>query len=360
MNMTLHTPVSKAPSAVLVYGAGSMGRRTARALRERGVQVHAVLDRQARPGQQFDGIPVLPPSEWLTLPRSTAHALPVVIALHNPVHPVAQIQTELQNLGLVAYTPIDVCCWFPDALPNSYWLADPSIYVQYRAELDALEGLLADDASRTVLHGIVALRAEGRYAALTEPEPSQYYPASLPRWPKQLKLIDCGAYDGDTLLAARAQGYDIESALCFEPDPQNFRKLADTARKDAIPAICLPCAVGREATMLRFAAEGAESSHLHPEGEVQVQAIGLDESFPFFEPNLIKMDIEGAEIDALEGASKLIQTCKPNLAIAIYHHFSHLWEIPLLLHKWLPGYHFYLRAHTHNSFEIVLYVQRPH
>ncbi|MCL1985405.1 MAG: FkbM family methyltransferase, partial [Betaproteobacteria bacterium] len=175
--------------------------------------------------------------------------------------------------------------------------------------------------------------------------------------------IDCGAYDGDTLLAAQAQGYGIENALCLEPDPKNFRKLVNTVQKAGISAICLPCAVGREASMLRFAAQGLDSSHLDPQGEVQVQAIGLDESFPLLSslaPNLIKMDIEGAELEALEGASRLIQTYKPNMAIAVYHHFSHLWEIPLLLYKWLPDHRFYLQVHAYNSFEAVIYAQRQH
>ena len=87
------------------------------------------------------------------------------------------------------------------------------------------------------------------------------------------------------------------------------------------------------------------------------QALGLDEAFPAFAPNLLKMDIEGAEPDALEGAAELIRRFQPGLAIAVYHQYRHLWEIPLLLQRWLPRHRYFLRAHAHNSFEVVLYAQ---
>lgn len=346
------------PSSVLVYGAGGMGLRTVRALRQRGVEVLALLDRQAQPGSVLEGLPVVSPQNWLAARHARGATPPVVIAIHNPAHSVAQVQQDLQAQGFgPVHTPVDVCRWFPEALPDSYWLADPRVYAEHTADLNALSAMLADDASRAVLQGIVALRAEGRYAALGAPEASQYFPASLPRWPAPLRLVDCGAFDGDTLLAAQAAGYTIEQALCLEPDPHNYRKLVSLVRDQRIPAICLPCAVARHACLLHFEAEGAGSSHVRADGAVQVQALGLDEAFPAFAPTLLKMDIEGAEPQALEGAAELIRKVQPGLAIAVYHHYRHLWEIPLLLQRWLPRHRYFLRAHAHNSFDVVLYAQ---
>lgn len=346
------------PSSVLVYGAGGMGLRTVRALRQWGVEVVALLDRRPHPGSVLDGLPVVSPQDWLAAQHSPGKTPPVVIAIHNPSHSVAQVQRDLQAQGFgPVHTPVDVCRWFPEALPDSYWLADPRVYAEHTADLNALSAMLADDASRAVLQGIVALRAEGRYAALSAPEASQYFPASLPRWPDPLRLMDCGAFDGDTLLAAQAAGYAIEQALCLEPDPQNYLKLVSVVRDQRLAAISLPCAVARHACLLHFEAQGAGSSHVRADGGAQVQALGLDEAFPAFAPNLLKMDIEGAELDALDGASELIRRFQPGLAIAVYHHYRHLWEIPLLLQRWLPHHRYFLRAHAHNSFDVVLYAQ---
>lgn len=70
-------------------------------------------------------------------------------------------------------------------------------------------------------------------------------------------------------------------------------------------------------------------------------------------PSFIKMDIEGAELDALIGAKNTLIKNSPKLAICIYHKWSHRWEIPLLLKEYLPEYKFYLKK-SHPRSETVL------
>lgn len=69
----------------------------------------------------------------------------------------------------------------------------------------------------------------------------------------------------------------------------------------------------------------------------------------------MKMDIEGNELLALHGAKKTIQINKPLLAIAVDHKRDDLITIVSLLHDFVPEYKFYLRHHTHMSFDLVLY-----
>ena len=69
----------------------------------------------------------------------------------------------------------------------------------------------------------------------------------------------------------------------------------------------------------------------------------------------VKMDIEGAELDALHGMEKMIKSDKPKLAISIYHKPEDLWEIPLYIYKLVPEYKFILRHHHHRIHETILY-----
>ena len=69
----------------------------------------------------------------------------------------------------------------------------------------------------------------------------------------------------------------------------------------------------------------------------------------------IKMDIEGSEMRALSGARHLITTCKPKLAICIYHKLDDLWKIPLYIHSLVPEYKFYVRHHSILYVDTVLY-----
>lgn len=90
----------------------------------------------------------------------------------------------------------------------------------------------------------------------------------------------------------------------------------------------------------------------------KVKTITLDS---FIENNniknisLIKMDIEGAEMEALNGAKKTIKNFKPNLAISIYHKKEHLYEIPELLKMYNPDYKFALGFYSPTFIDTVLY-----
>ncbi len=74
---------------------------------------------------------------------------------------------------------------------------------------------------------------------------------------------------------------------------------------------------------------------------------------------MIKMDIEGAEPEALCGAEKIIRRHAPVLAISVYHQVDHLWTIPLWISKACPGYSFFLRHHSDFAGETVCYAVPP-
>ncbi|MBA2676482.1 FkbM family methyltransferase [Ramlibacter sp.] len=346
------------PSDVLVYGAGGMGRRVVQLLTRNGVKVHAVLDRHAVASAECEGVPLLQPGTAAATPPGGTWA--VVVAIHNPAHRVADVVEHLRQLGFgPVLTPVDLCDALPGALQGGFWLAPRSVYQSCEPALADLGRMFHDNASLALLRGVLGLRLGGDYAQAPLPDPHQYVPADLPRWPNPLRLIDCGAFTGDTIEAFEEAGYSIEQALCFEPDPANYQALAARLRARGTRGMALPCAVSACAQTLRFSAEGAGSSHLQADGTTMVQALGLDEAFPAFAPNLLKMDIEGAEPEALDGAMGMIARHRPGLAISVYHRPEHLWTIPLSLGRRLDGYEFFLRAHSHNSFDLVLYA-RPH
>ena len=73
------------------------------------------------------------------------------------------------------------------------------------------------------------------------------------------------------------------------------------------------------------------------------------------EVHFIKMDIEGSEIPALNGARETIRRNKPKLAISVYHKWDDLKTIPRLINDIYPGYKFYLDCTTGFGGEAVLY-----
>ncbi len=71
--------------------------------------------------------------------------------------------------------------------------------------------------------------------------------------------------------------------------------------------------------------------------------------------DFIKMDIEGAELNALKGAEKSIIKFKPKLAISLYHSLSDYYEIPKYLKDLNLGYKFYFNHYTMHHEESVLF-----
>jgi FkbM family methyltransferase len=75
--------------------------------------------------------------------------------------------------------------------------------------------------------------------------------------------------------------------------------------------------------------------------------------------DFIKMDIEGAELEALKGAERTIRASRPRLAISVYHRFADYWQIAQWIDSLGLGYRFHLRHFTIHSEETVLFAEVP-
>jgi FkbM family methyltransferase len=178
-----------------------------------------------------------------------------------------------------------------------------------------------------------------------------------------MRFVDCGAFVGDTLSAVASIGARIEQVFAFEPDPENFAKLTaytrDFARVTGGQVSLWPCAVTDETGPRRFRSSVGEVSSLGTDGDDVVCGVALDDVLPTTAVTDLKMDIEGAELDALRGAERLIRRSCPRLAICVYHRAEHLWEIPLFVRALGLPYDFFLRSHGSGGFDVVMYAV-PH
>ena len=71
--------------------------------------------------------------------------------------------------------------------------------------------------------------------------------------------------------------------------------------------------------------------------------------------DFIKMDIEGAELDALKGSEETIRKHKPKLAICVYHKGRDMIDISQYLKSLVPEYKFFLKHNTEDWMDTVLY-----
>lgn len=338
---------------VLIYGTGTMAQDVFGVLSQNGVSIKGFIDHRVS----------LPPflCERPIYGLESAVDAVVIVAIHNREVNIADIINRIMEYRpLRIISLVELYDYFSDTLGDRFWLTNRNFYSSFLSLIEEVDSLWADEVSRSFYAAILEMRLSGNYSVLPAPDLShQYFSLDIPSWEQPLKLIDCGAFNGDTLQSFLVNGWSFKSIAAFEPDPANFSKLVSFAasNKQNLGSITLwPCGVSASTTQLTFISGKGESSASSPMGETVIQCVSLDDALPVFIPNLIKMDIEGAEPDALLGASNLIKSCHPGLAISIYHRPEHLWQIPLLV-KSIVGdhYSFYLRLHGHNSFDSILY-----
>lgn len=346
---------------VYIYGTGRAGQQVWRVLTKRGLIISGYMDHRTRENYFVEDVPIFLPDSPSISARDRAV---IILAIHNREVFMPALIGWLQSLGFVSFVSmIDLYDYLDAELGSWYWLTRRTFYTDYEQEIEAADRLFADPASRDLFHAILQFRVSGDYGLLPAPDMQrQYFPVDLPAWKNPLRLIDCGAYSGDTLASFLRAGYEFQAVAAFEPDQENFRKLSSYIFQNQVrfPNTSLfPCGVYSSTTQLIFEAGSGEASKVSEMGATVIQCTSLDESVPTFSPDLIKMDIEGAEMEAILGAKQLIKTDQPALAISVYHTPAHIWEIPLFINQLARAnntpYTYYLRAHAQNCFDTILY-----
>lgn len=170
-------------------------------------------------------------------------------------------------------------------------------------------------------------------------------------------IIDAGSFDGSE---AYKFADNLNAHLCvfgYEFDGENYKKFLSSSFNEKVKFInkglwsrsgyALIEGCGIAATVKDFSLEP---------GENLVPMVGLDQEFyGKTKIGFIKMDIEGAEYEALLGAKNIVKYHSPYLAISIYHKADDLWEIPLLIKSINSQYEFYFGQHDQLLSESVLY-----
>ncbi|MDF1884391.1 FkbM family methyltransferase [Sulfurimonas sp. SAG-AH-194-C21] len=246
---------------------------------------------------------------------------------------------------------------------NYLWLVDDKYQIINKHKIKLFKNLLVDTKSKKILEAILSLRKTLDTTHYINPTDTEYFPSDVPILKNldAINFIDCGAYTGDTIEVLCQQSHQINSTVSFEPNLSNLEKLNTTLEKlklqnPKINFLTYPVGVYKENTILGFTSSGIDSStSIDHNSSIGIPVVSLDSTIYNANPNFIKMDIEGAEIDALIGAEKTIQKYKPNLAICLYHKPEDLWEIPLLIHKIEPSYDMYIRVHEDMCLSTVLY-----
>lgn len=216
--------------------------------------------------------------------------------------------------------------------------------------------LLSDETSKECFRKLTNFRFTYDIAHLggfTQREDIQYFEDFLELKQKGETFVDVGAFDGYTSKEFIKCCPQFDQIIAFEPDHENFKKCHESL-SNYEGVSCLPFGLSNRQATLRFDVSGS-ASKISNSGEVSINVDRLDDLLGTSKPTFIKMDIEGGEADAIEGAMQTILLHHPRLAISVYHSPGDFWKIPKQILSIRSDYEIRLRHYTESIYETVMF-----
>jgi len=217
---------------------------------------------------------------------------------------------------------------------------------------DALSKQLVLDKIRLLLYG-----------KLLSPnsDSDMYYEKGFISLSENELFIDAGAFNGDTIEQFFVKSNNKGNAVAFEPNKSNCEKIASkfagTKNVSVVNKGLWSCNDSLVFDAYEHASQGA--SFIRGSGDIVVPVTTLDDyvdtSAEKLRPSFIKMDIEGAEKEALIGCENVIKNYKPKLAICAYHKPEDIYTLPRQVIQYRDDYKLVLRQHFYCHCDHVLY-----
>ena len=343
---------------VTIWGCGELGIYLYNILIANGIKINAFVDNnQSKWGNVLTAneIYCYSPEDFFEL-----HIGGIILIASNYWRDIlAQLnsKTELSKI----YTFVPVYCFNFLKMHFDY---DAKKIETLKDKLIEVINILEDDCSKNIL-----ITTFENYC-LKSPDMMDFKQIKTAEqgWPKNILdlndeeyFIDAGAYIGDTIDAFLKQTNNkFGKIYAFEMEKNNYAKLADKVSHFPYETLCkiqlFPMGIGAKTEEVFYISNGASSklSQNKTRGFDKCSIVKLDDAIKE-RVTYIKMDIEGAETDALVGAKNMIVSQKPKLAISVYHSLEDFYKIPLMLHKWGCGYKLYLRHHQDGDDDTLLY-----
>ena len=303
-------------------------------------------------GGVYEGLKCVSPDELFSL--SSKKSIIVITFIGNPV----EINQKLKSHGIPFFCASD--CIFEmicNMERSREWFS--------RNNMSEVFEWLHDDESKRIYTNVICNRiapslAEFDFDGLYSE--GEYFDTDVFKLDDHECYVDCGAYIGDTV--ERMLDCTNGRASCiyaFEMDKENYVQLQTNVERLREQYGLSPdlfhlynAGVWNENGRQPYGKElcGTQESFCLFKTEVvdYAELVKMDDLLQGNRISFIKLDIEGAECNALKGARNIIQKNKPKIAVCLYHRLQDFWEIPSILKQMVPEYRFYVRHHQNGTF----------
>ena len=303
---------------------------------------------------RMEQIPVIAPDQLKDMPHCS-----VVLYWHGAIVPdllyhIATVIPQTMSISVFPRIPLGV--------GRKH---DATFYRRKKHELESIYENLGDDESRLSFAGVVKGLVNGEIEWLRPPICGEYRHPAAAAAPGDI-VLDAGLFDSTILRRFALSVGQRGHVYGFEPEPDNFTFVQRTLGEFGDPGNVTLVAKGLYSScgVMNISAEGASGalSAMAGDNSSPCEVITVDhfaKAYALPRIDLIKMDIEGSELDALRGARDSIRCWKPKLHICAYHQIDDLVDIPALINEISPGYRFYFSSPVPYLNEYVYYAVAP-
>jgi FkbM family methyltransferase len=338
----LEAALAESDSRLVIYGAGGLGCMLSVSKKIYTERLVAFCDSYKQGDSALPGIPIITPEEL----AENYHDAIVVVAVADLVFN-DEIYDKVISLGF----PKERVCRKNTAF-GLYTLGEfGAHYNGYKWAYEFFE----DEKSKNIV--LNRIRCYLFFCEMEHSPPKeQYFEKDLVNFTENEIFADGGCFTGDiAAIFFEKVNNRYKHYYGFEPDAENLR--AATTNLAGKPNVTLVAkGLWNVETRLNFRQGFHGFSTINEAGIGFIETVTLDGYFKDKEPpTFIKMDIEGAEKNALIGGERIIRENMPKLAICVYHKPEDIYELPRIIAGYNSGYRFTLRHYKANNGDMVCY-----
>ena len=333
---------------VYIFGAQRLGEKIYKQCTQSGIEVLAFIDNDTnKQGKYF--------LEKSILSLSEVKDKNSIIIIASTTY-LGDILKQLKKLTYKNYIPYPILSIYngDNFLPEYTFYNMQQDLVDNKFKYISLLLSVVDDKSRETLDKLINFRLSLDPSCLDYSSANHYFEQEIYKIGNDEVFIDGGGYTGDSTqdFIERVNG-EYQKIFVFEPDNNLFKEATENLKGQQNIYFIQKGLYSKDGSVT-FNATGELDGSITDEGNHLIEVTSIDSAIQD-KITFIKLDIEGAEADALMGAKNHLIRDSPKLAIACYHKSEDLWHLPQTISKINNNYRFFFRHYSQTSLETVLY-----
>ena len=265
-----------------------------------------------------------------------------------------EVKIKLDNMGFKNFNYLSFYRYSNLPLVAPPFIIDfKDDYLENKDKYTKIYNLLADEESKKIFEKVINFKISFDFdfmEGFTNNHIEQYFDKQLIPNINNIIFLDGGGYVGDTIPQIINNFPNFKKIYLIEPNLLHIN-IAKRDFENIQNIQFINCGLGSQKIITKDIPNKSNNcNHNYQAQNINTIDNIIKESIDF-----IKLDIEGAEQDAIRGATNTIKKYHPVLAICIYHKAEDWYKIPQIVLDIDKNYTIYLRHYMEGIFETVMY-----